>query len=40
MKKDSVAKIDQLFKKVKSAEEKYVGFSEQLKGLQHSNTFD
>ena len=39
-KKDNIGKIDDLFKKVKISEEKYVGFCEQMNNLQQSNTFD
>lgn len=40
-KKDCIAKIDELYKKVKSAEEKYLSYSEHFTGLQQrSGTMD
>ena len=39
-KKDSVAKIDDLYKKVKKIEERYIAFGEEVKMFEKSQTLD
>ena len=39
-KKDSISRIDDLYKKVKSAEDKYLSYTEDVGVLDHSATMD
>ena len=39
-KRDTLAKVDDLFRKLKSTEEKYMGFCEQIAWLEVSSTLD